>query len=102
MGPEDAVIIDDYNVESNIIADAAGLPLSVGQRAYLLSSKNDIDVSEYVRREHPRFLVYSDEGALRKSLPLPHVCKQPANLQGIEFQCDYANPIYRVYQLSYR
>jgi hypothetical protein len=36
MTPEDAVVIDDYNVESNIVMAAAGMPLLPGKRAYIL------------------------------------------------------------------
>jgi 4-amino-4-deoxy-L-arabinose transferase-like glycosyltransferase len=102
MVPQDAVVIDDYNVESNIIADAAGLPLLHGDRAYLASSKNEIDVRQYIDREHPRFLVYSDQGTLRNSLTLPRDCNQVGNVDGIEFRCDYSSQIYRVYELTYR
>jgi 4-amino-4-deoxy-L-arabinose transferase-like glycosyltransferase len=101
MGPQEAVVIDDYNVESNIIADAAGLPLLRSQRAYLVSANNQIDVHEYIRTEHPRFLVYSDQGTLRSSFALPRECSQTAELDGMHFHCVFANRIYRVYELSY-
>ena len=102
MGPQDAVVFDDYQVESNIVADAAGLPTLPGRRAYLASSRNnEVDVQEYIHREHPRFLVYSDQGTLRNSLNLPRACTPAANIEGVEFHCGYANQIYRVYELSY-
>lgn len=101
MGPYDSIVVDDYNVESNIIAYAAGLPILVGSRAYLASSKNQVDVQQYISREHPRFLVYSDQGTLRNALNLPRACNQEANVDGIEFHCGYTNQIYRVYELSY-
>lgn len=101
MGPQDAVVVDNYNVESNIIVDAAGLPLLYGKRAYLESASNDIDVREYIRTEHPRFLVYSDQGTLRGTFALPRDCSQAADIDGIHFQCGFANQIYRVYELSY-
>jgi len=101
MGPQDTLVIDDYNVESNVIANAAGMPLLAGERTYLASSKNDIDVREYIAREHPRFLVYSDLGTLRNSFTLPRDCKQAGNVDGIEFRCTYVNQFYRVYELSY-
>jgi hypothetical protein len=102
MGPEDAVVFDDYQVESNIVANAAGLPILPGRRAYLASVKNDVGVREYINREHPRFLVYSDQGTLPLSLTLPRECSQAANVDGIEFRCVYANEVYRVYELRYR
>lgn len=102
MGEQDALVIDDYNVESNIIADAAGLPLLAGRRAYLVSSANEINVSEYIKRNHPRFLVYSDKGVLRGLFRLPEDCSAPVDVGGVEFYCRYSNQIYKVYELSYR
>ena len=102
MHPEDGVVIDDYNVESNIVMGAARMPLLPGNRAYLASLTNDIGVYEYIDREHPRFLVYSDRGTLRRSLVLPSTCSEKTNIGRVDFQCDFANDIYRVYELSYR
>jgi 4-amino-4-deoxy-L-arabinose transferase-like glycosyltransferase len=102
MHPEDGVVIDDYNVESNIVMEAARMPLLPGNRAYLASLPNDIGVYEYIDREHPRFLVYSDRGTLRRSLVLPSTCTEKTNIGRVDFQCDFANDIYRVYELSYR
>src|SRR5206468_12151706 len=42
MRPKDGVVIDDYNVESNIVMEAARMPLLPGNRAYLASLTNDI------------------------------------------------------------
>jgi 4-amino-4-deoxy-L-arabinose transferase-like glycosyltransferase len=102
MNPQDVVVIDDYNVESNIIADAAGLPILAGKRAYLQSSKNEMDARKFILTEHPRFLVYSDAGTLNHELSLPPDCKQEVKIDGIEFHCKFANQIYRVYELSYQ
>ena len=101
MREQDALVVDDFNVESDSIANAAGLPILAGRRAYLMSVKNDMTVSEYINREHPRFLVYSDQGALRNTLTLPSDCSHSTNVGGIEFHCGYSDPIYRVYELSY-
>jgi len=102
MTSEDAVVIDDYNVESNLVMVAAGMPVLAGDRAYLASVKNDIDVDAYINSRHPRFLVYSDHGTLRRSLELPSMCAGTTNIDGVDFRCDFANEIYRVYELSYR
>ena len=100
MGPNDSVVIDDYNVESDIIAAASGLPIPLEKRAYLAGRKNNITVHAYIAAEHPRFLVYSDEGTLRDSLTLT-----PGNgsqiVDGVGFRCVFANEVYRVYELSY-
>jgi 4-amino-4-deoxy-L-arabinose transferase-like glycosyltransferase len=102
MGPQDAVVIDDYEVESNVVAYAAGLPILPGRRAYLASAQNGMNVREYIKREHPRFLVYSDQGTLRDSFSLPRECNQVGNIDGIEFRCGYVNQFYRVYELIYQ
>jgi hypothetical protein len=101
MSPNDAVVIDDYNEESNILADASSLPVLSGERAYLQSAKNAIDARQYIDEMHPRFLVYSDVGTLQTSLFLPKSCNQEAGVSGVKFRCAFANHFYRVYELTY-
>jgi hypothetical protein len=101
IGPNDAVVVDDYNVESNIVAYAAGLPLLSGRRAYLANTKYDLSVRQYIDAVHPQFMVYSDHGTLRKTFELPSRCGQDAILDGIEFHCVFSGQIYRVYELRY-
>jgi len=101
MSPNDAVVIDDYNEESNILAEASGLPVMSGERVYLQSSKNAIDARQYIGEMHPRFLVYCDVGTLRTSLFLPTSCNQEASVSGVKFRCAFANHFYRVYELTY-
>lgn len=100
LGPNDAVVIDDYNVESNVIADAAGLPIFRGNRAYLLSRTNTIPVDEYVRTEHPRFLVYATGGRLEHLITLSKD-STVADVNGVQFRCVFKSDIYRIYQLTY-
>jgi len=101
LEPGDAVVIDDYNVESNIIAAAIGLPL-LGDRAFLAASRPVSELSEYMKRRHPRYLVYSDRGVLHTSLPLAEKCSEsPTNLKGMKFRCLFENDIYRVYDVNY-
>ena len=98
----DSIIIDDYNVESNIIAEAAGLPVISGNRAYLVSKKNPVSVDEYIRAQHPRFLVYAAGGTLQHSFRLSPACDGTQETDGIELHCAFTSPIYRIYELSYR
>jgi len=98
--PGDGIIIDDYNVESSLIAAAAGLPLLGGEKEYLASSNNSVGADLFIKTQHPRFLVYSDQGALRKDLELPPDCSG-ATVANVEFHCEFANKIYRIYQLQY-
>lgn len=98
---QDAVVIDNYNVESNIIANAAGLPLVPGRLEYLASVKNQAGVLEYIHAERPRFLVYSGSGTLQQWIHLPPECDRTIQTDGIQFTCEYSNQIYRIYELSY-
>lgn len=100
LTPNDAVVIDDYNVESNVVAQAVGLPLLPGNRAYLANARNDTTVQQYIATQKPRYLIYSDQGTLRDSLKVPAGCGS-ATLDGIGYTCKFANPIYRIYELSY-
>jgi len=101
LGPEDAVVVDNYNVESNIVAYAGGLPLLSGKRAYLANTKYDYNVRQYIATVHPQFMVYSDRGTLRQSFALPSSCDHDARLDGIGFHCVFSDDIYRIYELSY-
>jgi len=101
LRPEDAIIIDDYNVESNVLAEAAGLPPASGDRVYLASKKIAGSPLQYIQSEHPRFMVYAEQGTLRKSLQLPSGCDGTQVLYGIQFHCTFSGQIYRVYELDY-
>lgn len=101
MRPDDKVVIDDYNVESNVIADAAGIPLLSQSDSYLASVKQNVGIRDYIETEHPRFVVYSDEGTLRKSLRLPSECADTTMPDEVVFSCKFSNRIYRIYELSY-
>jgi len=100
LGSQDTVVFDDYNGESNVLADAAGLPL-LSQRDYQEGRQNDISPLQYIALHHPRFIVYSDFGALAASLTLPADCAQDADISYVHYHCVFANRVYRVYQLSY-
>ena len=99
MVAEDAVVIDNYNEESNIVGQASALPLDPGKRAFLANTRYDETVDQYITRERPRFVVYSDQGTLRRWLNLPSECGN-ARIDGLDYQCRFANPIYRIYQLA--
>jgi len=102
LKPDDAVIIDDYNVESNIIAAAIGLPLDTADRAFLASSQPVSELPDYMDRRHPRYLIYSDRGVLNAYLTLPGSCTTSfISFNGMEFRCVFASDIYRVYEVIY-
>lgn len=99
MGASDAVVIDNYNEESNVVAQAAGMPLLTGDRAFKANTAYDQTVDQYIATRKPRFVVYSDQGTLRRWLNLPPECGN-ARIERMEYQCTYANDIYRIYELA--
>lgn len=102
LNASDAVVIDDYNVESNIVADAIGLPLNAGDRAFLASSQPLSRLSGYLRQRQPRYVILASRGVLTTQLSLPAVCPvSPVGLKGIEFRCVFKNDVYSVYSLDY-
>jgi len=102
LGPDDAVVIDNYNDDSNIVAAAAGLPLLPGDRAYLARSQTCSALESYIKAKHPGYLVYSDSGTLRPCLPLPQGRSTPTSFAGMEFRCVLENETYRVYEIKYQ
>lgn len=101
LRPEDAVVFDDYNAESNILSDAAGFPPVPGRRAYLAAKKNSITVLTYMNKEHPRFLVFSDRGTLREALGISPGCSAVQRVDKTELHCVFSGQTYRIFELSY-
>ncbi|HTZ74127.1 MAG TPA: glycosyltransferase family 39 protein [Candidatus Aquilonibacter sp.] len=99
----DRVVVDDYNVESNIVAAAIGLPLLRGNRAFLASEQPLSELFQYISTEHPRYLIYSSQGTLRDELRLPNVCSStPLVLRdGMGFSCVFSDDVYQVYTIRY-
>jgi hypothetical protein len=105
LGPHDAVVIDNYNVESNQIASIAGLPLQAGDRVLDSSvERRDLrqDLWKFMQTKRPNYLVYSEYGVLRPLLALPSGCPSTSfETDGMEFRCSYANEIYTLYEIRY-
>jgi len=76
------------------------LEVSLGalDRAFKANTAYDQTVDQYIASRKPRFVVYSDQGTLRRWLNLPPGCGN-ARIEGMDYQCTFANPIYRIYQL---
>jgi Dolichyl-phosphate-mannose-protein mannosyltransferase len=105
LGSNDAVVIDNYNVESNQVAAIAGLPLAGSPRVLDASvERSDLrgDLQKFMETERPKYVVYSDKGALRPWLRLAGGCPAvPVISGGMSFQCRYANDIYTLYEVGY-
>jgi hypothetical protein len=68
---------------------------------YLADNKNAVPVRAFIATEHPRFLVYADQGKFHDSLILPPGCGGSTQIDGVRFHCTFAGQVYRVYDLSY-
>jgi 4-amino-4-deoxy-L-arabinose transferase-like glycosyltransferase len=97
---DDHIVIDDYNSESNIVAQALGLPLPTTSRAFLASLSPASELRVYVEQQHPRYFIYAQKGVLEKTLPLE--CGLPPGFSSADVRCTYQNDVYRVYEVSYR
>ncbi len=103
LAANDRVVIDDYNVESNIVAAAIGLPLLRGNRAFLASEDPMSDLDQYVAVQHPDYIIYSEKGTLRAVIPLPDGCSSSpiGPLDGMTLSCVFQDDVYRIYKISY-
>jgi hypothetical protein len=100
LNASDHIVIDDYNSESNVIAEALGLPLPATSRAFLASITPASELPAYVKDEKPRYLIYARQGVLEKTFPLDD--NLPLWLPNTEVHRTFENDVYQVYQVYYR
>jgi hypothetical protein len=108
LGPRDAVVIDEYNYEPNLIAAVAGLPLLESERAFLIPDRTTPARQEqavagllpYLRSRRPSYIVYAEQGVLRQSLQLPAGCSA-AQVEEMRLTCVFQNAQYRIYEIGY-
>ena len=108
LGPRDAVVIDEYNYEPNLIAAVAGLPLLESERVYLIPDRTTPErqgqavagILPYLRSRRPSYLVYAEQGVLRQSLKLPAECSA-AQVEEMRLTCVFRNAQYRIYEIGY-
>lgn len=100
LNPADHIVIDDYNSESNVVAQALNLPLPATSRAFMASVTPVSELPGYVEHHHPRYIIYARQGVLEKLLPLEG--NLPASLSNAEVHCTFHNDLYRVYEVHYR
>lgn len=106
LGPRlkasDAIVIDNYNEESNIIAAAIGLPLLRGNRAFLASEADPRGVLGYMKEYQPQYVIMADlDDNLAPYLVLPSGCPNNVSIDGYEFSCIFQEKMYRLYAISY-
>lgn len=108
LGQNDAVVIDEYNYEANQLAVLAGMPLLEQERALKIPDATDrLKQSEkvsqllpYLRRRHPKYLVYANRGELRAYLPFPPDCSH-MRIEQMYFHCVFHNSEYQIYEIQY-
>lgn len=108
LGPDAAVVIDDYNYETNQIAAVAGLPLLGSERAFLIPDRVDpqkqtqkaAELVPYLRSRRPTHLVYATQGELRRFLTFPPECSS-AEVEEMRLACVFQNAQYHIYEIHY-
>lgn len=101
MQPGDRLVIDNFNDGSNLVAAAIGLPLLVGDRAFMPSSENSSDPRPFISSYHPRFAIVSERGIIGPRPGFPPACLPSWIVDGMDFRCLYENEIYWVYEIGY-
>jgi hypothetical protein len=99
--PEDHLVIDNFNDESNLLGVATGLPLLLGDRAFAASDHNGTDPFPYLNSHQPRFAVLSGRGIIGSHVGLPPTCSASWIVRGMNFRCLFENDIYRIYEIDY-
>lgn len=116
-----AILVDNNNCESGVIARQAGYPLPPRANEFLASGRihsytcdaegafsttqilaEQKELHTFIDTMHPRFVVFSDKGTLKPYLPLTAGCATPIQWDGAKFTCVYSNEVYRVYEVGYQ
>jgi len=101
LTPSDYLIIDDYNSEPNLVSAALGLSVSDISRTYLIGLEPASNVTDYVARSAPRYVVTSGSAELKRYIPFPSTCSgNVVSVANEEFRCVFQGRIYRIYQMA--
>ena len=109
LGPNDAVVIDDFNYETGQIAYVAGLGLLQTERAFLIPDRvyperqkqKFAELLPYMRSRRPTYLVYANQGELQQFLPFPTDCSSK-QVEELQFVCVHQNSHYQIYKIDYQ
>lgn len=105
LGPSDAVVIDNYNAQTNLIEAVSGFPLLTPDRVFDAAAEHQdlqSELQSFIATKRPKYLVYSDRGTLQPFFALPYRCQStPVISEGIEFQCLFATELYSLYEIHY-
>jgi 4-amino-4-deoxy-L-arabinose transferase-like glycosyltransferase len=105
LRPKDAVVLDNYNQDSNILGAAAGLPLVPGKRVYVQFAQDCSGLLDYIKDVQPRYVIYADapSGTLKACMSVPGDPMQPTTIGSgnIRMSCVFRNKVYRIYEVEY-
>lgn len=104
----EAVVLDDFNYETNQIAAVGGLPLLGSDRVFVIPDRTDPEKQKkkfgefypYLRSRRPTYLVYGIRGELRQFLVLPSECSSK-QVDDVRFVCVFQNSEYQIYRIEF-
>ena len=96
----DSIVIDDYNTDSILVAESAGLPNKSGQHILLATESTASRVLDFIENNRSTYVVYAANGSLKRYLQLPGSCPNKCVIAGREFQCVYETKIYQIYRVT--
>jgi len=100
LSANDSVVIDDYNTDSILIAESAGLPIRSGERILLATDSMASSAISFIETNHSTYVVYAANGTLKRYLPLSGSCPNKRVIADREFQCVYETTIYQIYRVT--
>jgi hypothetical protein len=98
----DAVVLDQYRGESNLLRYALGLPLDSDDRVFSAYEQVLRDLPGFIRMRRPRFMVYSPNGNIQRVLRIPPRGGAAVDdALGANFVAVTSNSVYAVYRITY-
>ncbi len=99
--PKDAIIIDEYHWDGNIIQNALGYPLGTSSRVFLATADNLLKLETFIQHERPRFLICAVRGTLCSAINI-ELPDSPGRF-GLSLRATriLSSSTYYLYQLSY-
>ena len=101
LQPGDALIVDDYHWDGNIVEHALGLPLLDRSSVFRASFDNTDGLENFIRDKHPRYLVYAVNGNFQSYWGFSSSCPYMHQSRGLILKCVFSNQTYRGYELQY-
>jgi 4-amino-4-deoxy-L-arabinose transferase-like glycosyltransferase len=100
LSANDSVVIDDYNTDSILLAESAGLPIRSGQRIFLATDVMAPHVLDFIENSRSTFVVYAANGSLKGYLHLPGSCPNERVIADRDFKCVYETTTYQIYRVT--